>query len=161
MMTAEITGVAELDERLLKVGSGIGRVTKRAIFAGLGPLVNRMRQLAPVNRRRWRSKKAKPGLLRKSIARRIKRDKKANVSTGVAGINVGRKSASHLRAPHGHLVALGTRGRKTKKGKNRGVMPKNDFVKRAQQSAEGAAVAAMKSAVNEGIEKELAKKGRR
>lgn len=160
-MHAEITGLPELDRNFLAVGSGIGRVAKAGIFAGLGPMVKRMKALAPVNRRRYKSKRAKPGLLRRSIARRMKKDKRTGVSAGMAGINVGRKSGAALRAPHGHLVALGTSARSTKRGKSRGIMPANDFISRAERESEAESLEATRKAVSLAIEKEFAKQAKR
>lgn len=97
------------------------KLTRRAVSKGITILVRALKRAAPTG---------KTKNLKKAIGRSSKKVKKGEDKyfTGSrVGMNVGKKMAK--QAPHGHLVVLGTRQRKTKKGKSTGRMPKNNFIK--------------------------------
>jgi hypothetical protein len=105
-----VTGIPEL-ERTLKTlaDKAADRVARSAIGGGLTVAAKRIRQAAP---------KGKTGALKKSIRSRFERQKGSRPTTAKVGINVGKQKktaaamAKQIRAPHAHLVALGTKRRR-------------------------------------------------
>lgn len=153
-----ITGDAELEGKLRHLEMKVAdRIAKSCLSAGLTVLARGMKKLAPVG---------ETGALKASIGRRLEKGKRGGVFTAKAGINVGKisskQAAKDLRriakAPHSHLVALGTkpRTRKTIGGKfgyiknptsqqlSTGSMPSNEFVRIAYLASKSAVAAAMR-----------------
>lgn len=169
MARAILTGDKQI-ERLLRglQDKAADRVAKSVINAELTALVKAQRRLAPVG---------KTGRLKKSLGKSLKRKAKTDYRAK-AGLNVGTKTEKSLQtkkgrgqANHGHLVALGTRQRfrKTIGGKfayvvrpsstqlSAGVMPRNDFIRRATAQATAGLQAAGLKAAAKAIKRELAK----
>ena len=142
-----MTGVKEIDAVLdgleKKTAKKIGRAS---INAGLGEMRKEIRKRAPVG---------KTQLLKKSIGNRFKRNKKKDLMEAKAGINVGKKKGK--RAPHGHLVALGTNIRQSPNGANRGRVEANDFVRQGTEAALPSVKSKMIAKSKQVLEKELAK----
>jgi len=120
-VTINVTGIPQLEAALGRIsGFQAQAIRERAILAGARKLVSPMRGEAPV----------RTGNLRKRIGAR-----KARSSRGFGRdpsiVFVGSV------APHRHLVIRGTKGRYTRAGAYRGVMPSNPFVDRAWQANEG------------------------
>lgn len=89
------------------------RISKKCVRAQLNEGVKEVRKGAP---------RGKTKELSKSIGSRLEASRKKNTVTAKFGINVGKRSKKSVatrgkthRAPHGHLVALGTKDRKRKR----------------------------------------------
>lgn len=124
-----LTGIEEIDRELSRLEHKAGkRIARSSLRAGLGEQRKEIRKRAPVGPTKR---------LKKSIGSRFAKNRKTHIHEGRAGINVGRKKSQEDRfARHGHLVALGTKRRRTKKtGANRGVMPDNRFVSQGVNAA--------------------------
>lgn len=149
MMDYEFTGEKEL-EKILKTMSGRAaeRISSAALSGGLTVLRREMRKAAPVG---------KTGQLKKSIGSRNEKNKRNGIRTAKAGINVGRTRKTTVRAPHGHLVALGTKERFTKSGASRGRVVANGFIQSATSAAQGQLTAAMVKRAKKTLERELRK----
>jgi HK97 gp10 family phage protein len=172
----DVKGVEQLSAKLAVLDSkGAVRASGKAIRAGLRVYQKAQQAAAPV----------KTGRLKKSINIRFRRRGKGserNVIRAIAGLNVARKGGNALRAPHAHLVALGTQPRwagvrygrrRLKGGKSvadesrdrltgkplnyRGVMPANPFVRQASMAAEPAAEEATRATLKREISAEIAK----
>lgn len=117
-----LTGDRQLDARMSLLDKRTRKkYTRRAVGKGGTILVRALKRAAPVGKTRN---------LKKAIGRSMKKVKQGadKFFQGLrVGMNVGKKITR--QAPHGHLVVLGTRKRKTKSGKSTGRMPKNDFIK--------------------------------
>ena len=87
---------------------------------------------------------------------------KRNQAAAKEGSKVGKqkKTAAVMnkgrRAPHSHLVALGTVQRFHKSGKSTGMMPANPFVKFASTGAESSVKNMMRERARRGIQKQTA-----
>jgi len=142
-----ITGVPELEAVLSKLADkAADRVARSALGGGLTVATKRIRQAAP---------KGKTGALKKSIRSRFNRAKGNQPPSAKVGINVGKQKKTaagfkkRIRAPHAHLVALGTKQRKrkalggrfayitkpTSRQLSTGTMPSNPFLKKAFEAA--------------------------
>lgn len=154
-MSADIitTGIKELDTKLKALPEKVQKkIARAALGQGMTILRKAIIKEAPVG---------PTGNLKQSIGKRFKRLKKEGYTEAKVGINVGKRKAGMAkmtRAPHGHLVALGTQQRQTKSGANRGVMPANDFVKRATASCENAVVDKIITVIRKKLDAEVAKK---
>lgn len=154
-MTVDIEGDKELQSILDELSGKVAeRVASAAMSGGLIVLRREMKKQAPVG---------KTGLLKKSIGSRNEKNKRTGIRTAKAGINVGRTRQTTTRAPHGHLVALGTTERETKTGANRGSVTGNSFIRQAQSAAKGQLQAAMVARAKKALAKEVQKaaKGKR
>ena len=168
-----LTGDKELEATLKELADkAADRVAKSALGAGLNVIRRAIKKAAPVG---------PTGNLKASIGKRLEKGKRGRAFTAKAGINVGRKTKKEkttgimARAPHAHLVALGTqrRSRKTLGGKfanivnptseqlSTGTMPANPFVKQAAASAQGAAAIAMRKQAAKALAREAAKAAKR
>lgn len=133
--------------------SGCKRAARSGISAGMTVLVRAIRSAAPVG---------ETGAVKRSIGRRIVKERGSDKITGKVGINVGKKTVARGKhAPHGHLVALGTGERRRTSGGSTGRMPANRFVSQATKAAHGRAQAAMKTKLRERLRAEVAKARRR
>lgn len=153
-MATSFTGDRALDRRLASLEKREAKkFARKAINAALTIANKSIKSEAPSKR------------VRKSIGKRFKKNKRTNVTEAKAGINVGKKRGANTRAPHAHLVALGTRRRKRRRlggwakgrsGKLRtGRMRAVDgrFVKRGMRSASGR----MQQAIRNKVASELKK----
>jgi hypothetical protein len=161
-----LTGDKELEATLRKLADKeADKIARSALGAGLTALAKAEKKAAPVG---------KTGAVKASIGKRLERKKRSGVIVAKAGINVGKQTKKKQRtgrAPHSHLVALGTkqRTRKTIGGKfsyitkptekqlNTGVMPKNDFIKRAATGATGSVMSAMHKQATKSLARAAAK----
>ena len=160
-----LTGFGPMMSRLQQLESP--RIRDRIIKAGLGAGLNRLRTAI-----RKEAPKGVHGGIRKAIGRQIKKGKQGGVWFAKAGVNVGLKKGGPVRAPHGHLVALGTeeRFRKHIGGKfkyldaaaqnnpemlSTGIMPANDFVGRGYNRAIGKALETLERRVEKKLKAEL------
>lgn len=140
MARAIITGDKRLDRKLAALSSKDSRIARRsAVMAALTVIAKGIRTEVPVGETK---------ALKKSIGSRMRKEKRGarkGQTEAKVGVNVGKKKDN--RAPHSHLVALGTKDRwtGTRSWKNkggtvtkstgnprryRGKMPTNDFVER-------------------------------
>jgi len=168
-----LTGDKELEAMLKSLADkAADKIAKSALGAGLTVIRKAIKKAAPVG---------PTGNLKASIGKRLEKGKRGGVMTAKAGINVGKKTKKEkttgimARAPHAHLVALGTqrRSRKTLGGKfativnptpeqlATGTMPANPFVKQAAESAMGAASIAMRKQAAKALAREAAKAKRK
>jgi hypothetical protein len=168
-MQATLTGVKEIDQAIRKLSSKEGdKVAKAAISGGLAELAKSIKKEAP---------KGATGTLRKSIGKRFERQKGQKLVTAKAGVNVGKqkKTAESMngkpRAPHSHLVALGTQPRTRKKigGKwsyitdptdkqlSTGVMPSNPFVRLGTSKAQSKILGKMTKNAAKAMERQALK----
>jgi hypothetical protein len=100
------------------------------------------------------------GLLKKSIGNRLEKRKGNRPMGAKTGINVGktRKGKTSNRAPHGHLVALGTtKQRERKSGGSTGRMTANSFVSEATRSAKAATFKRMQELATKTLAREAAR----
>ena len=162
-----LTGFAEMLELLQTIQSPKvrDRIIKGGFGSGLNILKTAIRKEAP---------KGKFGGLKEAIGRQIKKGGGPGVWFAKVGVNVGKKIK---RAPHAHLVILGTdeeRFREKIGGKfkylnataqqaenkhmlSTGQMPSNDFVKRGYEKRIGKAISALNRRVEKKLASELAK----
>ena len=150
-MSVVVTGDKAIDRKLKNVGEKTARkVTRRGVSKGTNVSTREIRKSAPVGK----TKKVKKGVGQ----RNLKASEAGGNIEAKAGIGVGKKTKKTGKfAPHGHLVALGSKRRKNKKGANRGVMPRNDFVRRAFERTKSRSYDVMRQAIAEGIQKEAGK----
>ena len=150
---ATTTGFRALDRGLKDLDArGVKALQRRAVNAGLRVVARAQKNAAPVG---------ETGLLKRSIGSRFRKFGRGagKVLTGKAGINVATAGAraKGRYAPHGHLVALGTRPRVTKAGASRGRVGANDFIRGAAAAAGRSALAAAELAVRRALPAEVAK----
>lgn len=149
MTRAVLTGDKDIERMLVGLSDkAADRVSVAALSAGLVVVRREIRKAAPVG---------KTGNLKRSIRTRNEKNKHTGVRTAKAGVNVGKQRESTVRAPHSHLVALGTTDRVTTSGASRGRMPANDFVRRGTAAAQGQIKPAMITRAKKAVEKEVAK----
>lgn len=141
MKNATLTGVKEIDAVIRTLASKEGdKVAKAALSGGTSELAKGIKKEAP---------KGPTQNLKKSIKGRFDKSKGGKYITAKAGPNVAKQKQTadgmnrRGRAPHSHLVALGTKPRTRKRigGKfaylkhptrqqlSTGVMPANPFVR--------------------------------
>lgn len=149
-----ITGDKELDAKLAALPEKTQKKYARsALSQGMTIVAKAAKRAAPVG---------PTGNLRRAIGKRFKRIKQEGITQAKVGINVGKRAKLGTTesgktkfagdsAPHGHLVALGTKprytgartyrvkgGTRTKETGNprayRGVMPANHFFRQATES---------------------------
>ena len=160
-----LTGDVEIEKTLKQLADkAADRVARNALGAALTVVAKVMKKTAPVGT---------TGSLKASIGKRNEKGKRRGIYTAKAGINVGKRSKKTEKrlAPHSHLVALGTkpRFRKSLGGRfagianpsqqqlSTGVMPSNDFIKRAYESSREAAQSAMRRRAEKSLARELEK----
>lgn len=167
-----LTGDKELERTLKRLEDKVAdRVAKSALGSGLTVMAKAIKQSAPVGN---------TGALKASVGKRNLRNRRKNIHEAKVGINVGKvskkqKAEGTARAPHSHLVGLGTgpRTRKALGGKfafirnptaqqlSAGSMPKNPFVKEAVRSAMGSVSVKMKSQAAKTLSREAARAARK
>lgn len=161
-LVADIVGDKQLIRRLKRLEKkGQNAAARKALGKGMTVTANAMRQAAPVGEKK---------MVKKSIGKKLKKNKKTGLHESRVGINIGKKrrpkgtpitgkGASKFQSPHAHLVALGTKPRVHKKtGKSVGSVPPNPFVKRAFAATRAKAMRTVKKWLRIGIE-EQARKG--
>lgn len=165
MARIHISGDDQLEGMLRYLETQVAdRVAKSCLSAGLTVIARAMKRMAPVG---------ETGAVKNSIGKRNERGKRGGVFTAKAGINVGKMSkklGQVVKAPHSHLVALGTKKARTRKtigGKfsfitnptakqlSTGFMPSNEFVRIAYLSSKSAAATAMKKRAEKRLAKEI------
>jgi HK97 gp10 family phage protein len=140
MAGIQVLGDRELLRKLNRLGvRGARRASLKSLRKGAAVLRRAAKAEAPV------SIKETKGNLRKSVSfRRIR-----GAGGEVAAVTV------RARAPHSHLVQLGTRERiQTKTGRRTGRMPGDDFMVRALRKTRGQVVATIGSSMGPLIIKE-------
>jgi len=85
--------------------------------------------------------------MKQAVGTRVRRGRGKKGPQFRTGFNVGRKG--RRRAPHAHLVILGTSVRQTRSGENRGRMPGRPGIGSAVNSAIPKAIAAMRTRLKE------------
>jgi hypothetical protein len=163
-----LTGYEEVMSSLQTLESP--KIRDRIIKAGLGSGLNRIRTAI-----RKEAPKGVHGGIKAAIGRQVKRGKQPGVWFAKAGVNVGVKKGGAKRAPHGHLVALGTepRFREHIGGKfayldkaaqagrpwmlSTGTMPENDFVGRGYEKSIGKAISSLRNRVAKKLAAEVKK----
>ncbi len=111
-----VTGVKEIDAVLTGLPLQVTHnILGAAHFAAAKPLIEKEKLLAP---------EGPEGNLVDSIGAIKTPIKKAD---SVGEVIVGPRRSRPYKGHHGHLVEFGTKQRKTKKGANRGTMPKKPF----------------------------------
>jgi hypothetical protein len=187
-----LTGYASMLDRIQQLQSP--KVRDRIIKAGLGAGLNRIRTgIAKEAPKGSQSKSIRKGAkesdsyrkaitgegenqdkptIKKAIGRQIKKGGQGGVWFAKAGVNVGLKAGGPKRAPHGHLVALGTKDRfrkhiggqfsylddaaqKNNDMLSTGTMPANDFVGRGYQKTIGKAMESLERRVEKKLDSEL------
>lgn len=136
----KVEGAAELQALLKSLGTKLEKkVLKSALRKAARPVLTEIRANAP----------EKTGLLKKSFTVRALKTRR-----GVVGVKV----TTNKRAPHAHLVELGTTMRKHKSGKGTGKVVGKGFMAAAANAKKSDVVAALSSAIKAGVERERAKK---
>lgn len=175
-----VEGVDALVRNLADLAyAGASRATGKAIRAGLKVIQQAQQAAAPLG---------ETGNLKRAIGSRLVKGTVKGITTAKAGINVGKgrpiargsNERKANQAPHGHLVAEGTRPRyrgvryvyRRRKGQRSvfvreeltgkavaytGSMPSNDFISRASRAAAPAATAAMVETLKVELSAEVAK----
>lgn len=166
-----VTGIEDLDRNLKALGATVeNRIAKKALLDGAKGLARLQAAAAPVG---------PSGNLKAAIAARAV--SKSGHPSAKSGINVGKRQLGvHglARAPHGHLVALGTKLRTRKRigGKFRylepnayhsqeprsrstGKMPANAFIRQIATSSEYAVRSAIEVSIRNGIAREVNRLG--
>jgi HK97 gp10 family phage protein len=163
-MAATVDGIDALRSRMAELAvNGVDRASRKGLRAGVRELAAAQKAAAPVGtpgRKNRRGEPIKPGGLRRAIRSRVVTQTKGHgrgITRAKAGMNVGLRPDDRRRAPHGHLVAKGTKKRQTKTGQNRGTMPANDFIRKASASAASRAVQTMQRVTAEELRKEIAR----
>lgn len=143
-----VTGDKQIEAMLRGLADkSADKVARAALQGGTSLAAKKIRAAAP---------KGKTGLLRKSIRGVVKRAKKGRPQVAKVGVNVGAKrepktaQAKRKRAPHSHLVLLGTQARKRRRIGGRyavirnpseaqlrtGRMPANPFLRRTFEASQ-------------------------
>ena len=147
-----ITGDKRTDRRLARLESrDAKRIGRRVVTAGVRVMAKGIKAEVPIASTAGHSNKS----TKRAIGWRNKKNRRTNVQEAKAGGNVGKKKGQ--RAPHIHLITIGTRRRQTSSGANRGRVSGNDFVKRAARKTRGAMVAKMRQSARENIAREVRK----
>lgn len=119
------TGYKEIDQLLKRLPDSVSdSIVGSANMRAAKPLVEKEKLLAP---------EGPTGNLVDSIGA-VRRGKKGNI---IGEVWVGPRRRGRYKGFAGHLVEFGTKRRRTKKGANRGVMPKKPFAKPAWMSTKG------------------------
>jgi len=148
-MSAQIivTGDKELDAKLASLPNKVQRkIARSALGKAMTLLLKEAKKKAPVGT---------TGALKSSLGRRFKRITRQGITQAKVGIDVGKRKSGatqSLTAPHGHLVALGTKQRFTKTGASRGRMPADDFFAQAHQSRREAVIDIMEKTIRERLQ---------
>lgn len=164
-----ITGHKEIEDAISQLIDKVAdKVARAALGGAMSATAAAIRREAP---------KGPSGNLRRGIKGRFVNGSRKNKPTAKVGVNVGKQSRAEreagriLRAPHAHLVALGTAKRQRKSIGGRfaylstptaeqlstGTMPANDFVRRGYQAASGKSAAAMIKRAIKALEREAKK----
>lgn len=139
-VNVDLLGEKELLRQLDRMDRKMGRkVLRKTTRAGSTPLRKAMRRMAPVGPDRMvKGELQEGGNLKRSIRTRYKFYSNSGVEVAITG-------PSYLhKGPHGHLVEFGTKPRYTTgkgsvpPGVFRGIMPRNEFGKRAWDSTKAA-----------------------
>lgn len=118
-----VTGVKEIDAVLRGLPLQVThQILSSAHLAAAKPLIEKEKLLAP---------EGPTGNLVDAIGGVKTPFKRADI---VGEVTVGPRRTRPYKGHAGHLVEFGTRGRKTKKGANRGVMPAKKFAEPAFQA---------------------------
>lgn len=143
-----VEGVDELLQVLDTLGApkATKRVARVGLNAGLTVIASAQRRSTPVGKNKR---------LKRAIGKRLKKNRQNGIHEAKAGINVAKKG--NKRAPHGPIVALGTRMRKTRTGANRGRVRVNNWIQRATLAARPRTLQTMRLKTLSAIEKEAAK----
>tara|TARA_R100001591_G_scaffold17596_1_gene23847 strand:+ start:6837 stop:7331 length:495 start_codon:yes stop_codon:yes gene_type:complete len=113
----KVEGLRELEQKLVKLGGAVAhKQLKKALFAGTTQTFKEYKATVPV----------RTGRLQKGIKRRSMRNTKLKTSKSTAALFGGRRAAAGViifnKAPHAHLLELGTKRRQTTgKGRTRRV----------------------------------------
>jgi HK97 gp10 family phage protein len=144
------TGIRELDAKLKALPEKVQKkIARSALSQGMTIIAKAGKKAAPLG---------PTGNLRLSIGKRFKRNRQAGVTEAKVGISVGKRASKTNRAgAHGHLVALGTRPRFHKSGKSTGVMPANEFFRRATDAVVHQVQAKMLSVIIAKLEQEASR----
>lgn len=121
-----ITGAKEIDDLLKALPQAVTHsILGSAHLAAAKPLIEKEKLLAP---------EGPTGNLVDSIGAYKTSLKKA---ADLGEVRVGPRRKGGYKGFAGHLVEFGTRSRSTKKGANRGIMPKHPFAKPAFEATKG------------------------
>ena len=145
-MSDLLTGVEQLTAKLddLQAGKTTKKVARAGLNAGLAVVASVQRTSSPVGKTRQ---------LKKAHGKRLKKNRRSGVYEAKAGVNVGKRGSN--RAPHGHLVALPTKLRRTRSGASRGRMPGNDWINRATIAARPRALQKMRDKTWQAAKREV------
>jgi len=128
-----VEGLDELDANVRRLQQILPESTELGVARGIVKMVAGIRRQTPIGETR-ETLRSIGGTVRKY---------KFSVH-GRAGINVTKRvrradGSGGRGAPYAHIVATGSKPRRTKNGANRGAMPSNDFVGRAFKATVGSA----------------------
>jgi HK97 gp10 family phage protein len=141
-----VLGDQELIQALAAVSEAADRrIIRSALSKSLTPVVRALRAAAPVGEGKE---------LKKSAGKRVKKKKRTGITEAKAGYNVG---GGKTKAPHAHLVTLGTEDRYTKKGAFRGHVKPDELAAEAWKQSASQQQQIMRDEVRKGILKEVAK----
>ena len=166
-----LTGDKELEATLKNLADKEAyKIARSALGAGLSKMAAAIRRAAPVG---------PTGNLKANIGKRLEKGKRGGKIMAKAGVNVGKTKKTEKaagksgrdRAPHAHLVALGTQRRArqaiggrfagirnpTDQQLSTGTMPANPFVKQAVQSSKSSVTEAMQKRAAKALAKALQK----
>jgi len=143
MATVSITGFKEIDSVLKKLPLEVThQVLGQAHLAAAKPLIEKEKLLAP---------EGPTGNLIDSIGG-VKASFKRATEVGLVTVGpLGRKGAA------GHLVEFGTKKRRTRKGANRGIMPKKPFAQPAFDQTKGLVESNIANALAQSMAKRMRK----
>lgn len=134
----KVEGAAELKKALEQLAPKLQRkVLRKALRAGARPILKRTKATAPVDQ----------GLLKRALTIRALKTRKRGL--------VGVKITTGRKAPHAHLVELGTAERRTKSGKYTGSVKPMNFMGKAANEEFSNAVAIVSSVLATEIPKEM------
>lgn len=164
---SNIQGSTELNAVLKSLETnGIARVAKSVVGAGATVIRRNIAKMAPVG---------ETGSVKKSIGRRVIKDRVSGLVSAKIGVNVGKRTKLKGRhAPHAHMVAAGTRPRFRKRIGGRFAFiknpttsqlrtestPANPFVAAGFSAGQAGAVAAMKKQFAKSLEREALRAAR-
>ena len=150
--TIKIEGARELDRALSELAKRVrNKIAKKAIRAASTPMMKAMRRNAPKRSKQGSQTKKRPGVLKRSIARKLWRSKRTGNHVAI----IGPRSKA---APHAWLVENGTAPRvQTSTGRFTGSMPPNAFMRKAFDANRRGAVNIMVRHLRIGIETETRK----
>ena len=159
-MSIAVTGLPELEANILKLQAGLGADVGAAVGAGLAVMQSALLSASPpYGRAAIGSRFDGGGSYEVNAKTGIHVGKGNQGKNRAAGRSTRRRSRSNpwshasSKAPHAHLIELGTAERWTRRGFYRGRVLPQPFVRRAESNASGRVLAAVEERIDVRLER--------